>query len=77
VSSSAGASVGPSERGTPRRFDIELLRVVAVVGVVLFHFAPGSSLVPHGFLGVDIFFTISGFVITAQLVRAWERGRLT
>jgi peptidoglycan/LPS O-acetylase OafA/YrhL len=77
VSSSAGASVGPPERGTPRRFDIELLRVVAVVGVVLFHFSPGSSLVPHGFLGVDIFFTISGFVITAQLVRAWERGRLT
>jgi peptidoglycan/LPS O-acetylase OafA/YrhL len=63
---------------TPRRFDIELLRVVAVVGVVLFHFAPGgASLVPQGFLGVDIFFTISGFVITAQLVRAWERGRLT
>jgi peptidoglycan/LPS O-acetylase OafA/YrhL len=75
--SSAGVGVDPSERGTPRRFDIELLRVVAVVGVVLFHFAPGASLAPNGFLGVDVFFTISGFVITAQMLRAWERGRLS
>jgi peptidoglycan/LPS O-acetylase OafA/YrhL len=62
---------------TPRRFDIELLRVVAVVGVVFFHFAPGSSLVPNGYLGVDVFFTISGFVITAQMLRSHERGGLT
>ena len=78
MSSPARVSADPAlQPGTPRRFDIELLRVVAVVGVVLFHFAPGTPLVPNGYLGVDVFFTISGFVITAQMLRSWERGRLT
>jgi peptidoglycan/LPS O-acetylase OafA/YrhL len=78
VSAPVGVRVDPPlERGTPRRFDIELLRVVAVVGVVFFHFAPGMSLVPNGYLGVDVFFTISGFVITAQMLRSQDRGRLT
>jgi peptidoglycan/LPS O-acetylase OafA/YrhL len=60
-----------------RRFDVELLRVVAVVGVVLFHFAPDVRFVRNGFLGVDIFFTISGFVITLQMLRSRDRGSLT
>ncbi len=59
-----------------RRMDIELLRVIAVASVTIFHFAPGAlllpgryNLLPRGYLGVDIFFTISGFVITAQMLR--------
>jgi peptidoglycan/LPS O-acetylase OafA/YrhL len=55
--------------GAARRYDVELLRVLAVAGVVLYHFGPAAVLVPNGFLGVDVFFTISGFVITSQLVR--------
>ena len=42
------------------------LRAVAVVAVVLFHTWQGSF--PGGFIGVDVFFVISGFLITSLLV---------
>lgn len=43
------------------------LRAVAVVSVFAFHLFPAS--VPGGFLGVDIFFVLSGFLITSLLLR--------
>ncbi len=55
--------------------DIAGLRGIAVLLVVLFH-----SHVPFltgGFVGVDVFFVISGFLITGLLVREYERhGRI-
>jgi peptidoglycan/LPS O-acetylase OafA/YrhL len=51
-----------------RRRDIQGLRAVAVLAVVFYH--AGVSL-PGGFLGVDVFFVISGFVITAMLHREY------
>ena len=48
------------------RADIQALRAVAVVAVVLYHLWPER--VPGGFVGVDIFFVISGFLITQHLV---------
>ncbi len=47
------------------------LRAIAVVAVVVYHFAP--SVLPAGFLGVDVFFVVSGFLIGRLVTR--EIGR--
>lgn len=49
------------------RPDVEGLRAVAILLVVLYHVHAG--LAPGGYVGVDVFFVISGFLITGQLVR--------
>ena len=68
------AGNGPSTRaGMAHLRALDGLRGVAVLAVVLYHFAPG--LAPGGFLGVDIFFVLSGFLITSLLVREWEATR--
>ncbi|MDX8448054.1 acyltransferase family protein [Mesorhizobium captivum] len=57
------------------RPDIEGLRALAVAGVVAFHF--GLTALPGGFAGVDIFFAISGYLITRHLVtEISQTGRL-
>lgn len=53
------------------RLDIEGLRALAV-GFVLLHHA-SATLLPGGFTGVDMFFVVSGFVITTQLIKEVER----
>src|SRR3954464_9447717 len=60
-------------RAASREFrpDIEGLRAVAVLAVVLFH--AGVPGLPGGFVGVDVFFVISGFLITGMLWREVER----
>jgi peptidoglycan/LPS O-acetylase OafA/YrhL len=58
-------------RKTPYRPEIDGLRAVSVLGVVLYHFQLG---VPGGFVGVDVFFVISGYLITSIIVREIESG---
>ena len=41
---------------------IQILRAIAVIAVIIFHF--DKDILPGGFRGVDLFFVISGFVIT-------------
>jgi len=53
------------------RSDVQGLRAVAVLLVVLAHL--GVDVVSGGYLGVDVFFVISGFLITGLLLRARER----
>ncbi|MEP6631967.1 MAG: acyltransferase family protein [Lapillicoccus sp.] len=61
---SAPSSAGPAGS---RRADIQGLRAVAVLGVVAAHVTGWPA---GGYLGVDVFFVISGFVITGVLQRA-------
>ncbi|MER8692169.1 acyltransferase [Mesorhizobium opportunistum] len=57
------------------RRDIDGLRAIAVLPVVLFHF--GVSAIPGGFTGVDIFFVISGYLISGSLLDDLERGQFS
>lgn len=53
------------------RPEIQALRAVAVLLVMLFHFWPQR--IPGGYVGVDVFFAISGFLITAHLLKDVQR----
>src|SRR5690606_12921528 len=69
---------GPVPATHPRdRFHAEIaaLRACAVMLVVLYHLWPGR--LPGGYIGVDVFFVISGFLITGHLMReAADTGRI-
>ena len=63
----SGDEAGTAPGDRPFRPDVEGLRAVAVLLVVLFH--SQVSAVSGGYVGVDVFFVISGFVITGVLLR--------
>ena len=66
---------GGLESLNPKRFDIEGLRAIAVTFVVVYHLFP--KLLPGGFIGVDVFFVISGFLIIQHLAREFSTtGRI-
>lgn len=53
------------------RYDINSLRAIAVLAVVFFHFNP--EWLSGGFAGVDVFFVISGFLMTSILFNEMEK----
>ena len=57
------------------RPDIDGLRAIAVLSVILFHL--NKALIPGGFVGVDIFFVISGFLISLNILKDLERGHFS
>ena len=57
------------------RADVDGLRALAVLAVVAFHAAP--LLFPGGFLGVDVFFVISGFLISGLVLDQLRAGKFT
>lgn len=61
-------STAPSPRPSARFAGLDGMRAIAVMLVVLYHLFP-PALLPGGFVGVDVFFVISGFLITSLLLR--------
>ena len=53
------------------RPEIQGVRAIAVIAVLIFHLWP--SVLPGGYVGVDVFFVVSGFLITGLLLRQVER----
>ncbi|MCR6704139.1 MAG: acyltransferase family protein [Cellulomonas sp.] len=73
---SADAAAEHRTRGGDGRIrGLDGLRAIAVLAVIAYHLWPEA--VPGGFLGVDVFFVVSGFLITTLLLRQMSRtGRL-
>jgi peptidoglycan/LPS O-acetylase OafA/YrhL len=69
------ATTGAAERLTAYRPHIDGLRAISILSVVAFHIGmPGF---PGGYVGVDIFFVISGFLILSQIVEALDEDRFS
>jgi len=70
------AAVEPEIRAAAdHRPDIDGLRAVAILCVVAFHAFPNVS--PGGFVGVDVFFVISGFLISSIILRKLQRAEFS
>jgi peptidoglycan/LPS O-acetylase OafA/YrhL len=61
--------------GNSYRHDIDGLRAIAVLSVILFHINP--HWLPGGFVGVDVFFVISGYLITGMVTKELAEGTFT
>ena len=57
------------------RYDINALRALAVTAVVLFHYK--VDFVPGGFVGVDVFFVISGYLMTSIIMGRLAKGKFS
>jgi peptidoglycan/LPS O-acetylase OafA/YrhL len=65
-------SSATTKGSTTLRKDIQALRAIAITPVVLFHLWPAR--ISGGFVGVDVFFVISGFLITSHMLREVENN---
>ncbi|WP_216901194.1 acyltransferase family protein [Synechococcus sp. CCY 9618] len=68
-----GADLFPQQRSPAYRPEIDGLRAVAVLAVLINHL--DVRWLPGGFLGVDIFFVISGYVVTSSLLARHDESR--
>ena len=58
-----------------KRADIQGMRAIAVLAVLAFH--TSHAILPGGFAGVDVFFVLSGYLITQVLLRPMEERRFS
>jgi peptidoglycan/LPS O-acetylase OafA/YrhL len=69
--------VSDSTKRLPYMPGLDGLRAIAVLAVFVYHFQTGGGLLPGGFLGVDVFFVISGYLITSLLLSEYRKeGRV-
>ena len=61
-----------TDRAHALRADIQWLRGLAVLAVLIYH--ADKTLLPGGYLGVDVFFVLSGYLITGNILRDMRRG---
>ena len=70
-----GSTQRPAQRSADRIEGLDGVRALAIIGVLVYHL--DAAWLPGGFLGVDVFFVVSGFLITTLLVREHRRtGRV-
>ncbi|AFS69434.1 acyltransferase family protein [Exiguobacterium antarcticum] len=62
-----------SNRSTTYMPGLDGLRAFAVIAVILYHLS--VPMLPGGFLGVDLFFVLSGYLITGLLLSEWQQTR--
>lgn len=55
--------------------ELDALKGIAIIAVVLYHFV--GTVLPYGYLGVEIFFPISGYLLMKSLLKAMENGKLS
>ena len=68
-----------------RRYDIDCLKAIAIIAIVLYHLfdllnylrLSDLKIFSGGFVGVDIFFVISGFLITSGIVKQIDKGEFS
>jgi peptidoglycan/LPS O-acetylase OafA/YrhL len=69
--------VSNSSKRLPYMPGLDGLRAIAVLAVFVYHFHNGGGWLPGGFLGVDVFFVISGYLITSLLLSEFRKeGRV-
>ena len=69
--------MSPSSKHLPYMPGVDGLRAIAVLAVFVYHFHNGGGWLPGGFLGVDVFFVISGYLITSLLLSEFRKeGRV-
>ncbi|WP_311886762.1 MULTISPECIES: acyltransferase family protein [unclassified Pseudomonas] len=75
LSPAMASTAGDRKPSIDYRADIDGLRAIAVLLVLIFH--GGLAFFPSGFIGVDIFFVISGYLTTAIIMKALNNGTFT
>ena len=70
-----------AEVPAPRQHGLDLVRAAAIASVMMYHannmmLVPGRApwLISFGWMGVDLFFVLSGFLIASQLLKPWASG---